>query len=153
MAVIDRGIKDNPKTGDSLYDGAGKINDKFNEVDTAVALRTIGWAASQAATDIVVGNTDDFFVKYDFTLVTYWCGLSDPPTGSSATFDLLKNGVSITSTKATIAASAYNSLTGTQPVLTTTTFVKGDRIMPVISSIGSLNTGQSLKVYLEIIKS
>ena len=30
--LIDRGTKDNPKTGDSLYDGAGKINDNFTEL-------------------------------------------------------------------------------------------------------------------------
>jgi hypothetical protein len=30
--IIDRGTVDDPKTGDSLYEGAGKINDNFTEL-------------------------------------------------------------------------------------------------------------------------
>jgi hypothetical protein len=66
--------------------------------------------------------------------------------------DVKKNGTSVTSTNAAIDANETTSLTGTSPVLTTTSFLKGDLITPNIVQTGSLDTGTSLKIYLEITK-
>jgi len=87
-----------------------------------------------------------------FTLVNYWVGVKTAPTISSITVDVKKNGTSITSTKAGIDATEKTSLTGTTPVLTTTSFTKGDEITPNISTVGSGESGRGLKIYLEIIK-
>jgi hypothetical protein len=101
---------------------------------------------------LTVGDVDTFHAPYNFTLTNYWIGVKTPPTISSLLVDVKKSGVSITSTKAGIDATEFTSLTGTAPVLTTTTFLKGDVITPVISQIGSGDTGISLKIYLEVIK-
>jgi hypothetical protein len=112
----------------------------------------ISYALSAPTGNLTVGDVDTFHAPYNFTLSSYWIGVKTPPTISSLLVDVKKSGVSITSTKAGINANGYTSLTGTAPVLTTTTFVKGDVITPVISQIGSGDTGISLKIYLEVIK-
>jgi len=78
--------------------------------------------------------------------------VTDVPTGSNIVVDFKKNGVAITSTKASIQPNEFNSLTGIAPVFTTTSFVKGDRITHNIFQVGSLDTGRSLKSYLEVTK-
>lgn len=113
---------------------------------------TISYAISDTSTALVAGDTDPFNAPYNFTLVNYWIGVKTAPTVSSLIVDLKKNGTSITSTKAGIDATEKTSLTGTSPVLTTTTFAKGDEITPNIYQVGSSETGRSLKLYLEIIK-
>jgi hypothetical protein len=113
----------------------------------------ISYALSAPTGNLVIGDVDTFHAPYNFTLNNYWIGVKTPPTISSLLVDIKKSGVSITSTKAGIDATEYTSLTGTTPVLTTTTFVKGDPITPVISQIGSGDTGISLKIYLEVTKS
>jgi len=89
---------------------------------------------------------------YNFTLISYWVAVKTAPTLSSLIVDVKKNGTSITSTKAGIDATEKTSLTGTSPVLTTTFFVKGDEITPNIFQVGSGESGRSLKLYLEILK-
>jgi len=113
---------------------------------------TISLSMSDTSTALVTGDTDPMNAPYNFTLVNYWVGVKTAPTISSITVDVKKNGVSITSTKAGIDATEKTSLTGTTPVLTTTTFVKGDEITPNISTVGSGESGKALKLYLEIIK-
>lgn len=112
----------------------------------------ISYALSAPTTNLVTGDVDTFHAPYNFTLVSYWIGVKVAPTVSSILVDVKKNGTSITSTKAGIDATEFTSLTGIAPVLTTTAFVKGDAIVPVISQIGSSETGKSLKIYLEVIK-
>ncbi len=113
---------------------------------------TISFAISATTGDLVAGDVDSFHAPYNFTLSTFWVGVNTAPTGSALVADVKKAGVSCTSSKAIIDATEFTSLTGTAPVLTTTTFLKGDLITPVISQVGSLETGKSLKLYLEIIK-
>ena len=119
---------------------------------THVKNDVISYALSAPTGDLVVGDTDTFHAPYNFTLSTYWIGVKTAPTVSSILVDVKKNGISITSTKAGIDATEFTSLTGTAPVITTASFVKGDAIVPVISQIGSSETGKSLKIYLEVIK-
>ena len=118
----------------------------FNKTDVISTL------LSGAATDLIAGDTETFEAPYDFTLNNFWIAVTTAPTGSNLVVDVKKAGVSITSTKASIESNEYSSLTGTAPVLTTNSFVKGDKITPNISQVGSLETGNSLKIYLEITK-
>lgn len=113
---------------------------------------TVSHAMSLPTGDLTAGDTDAFHAPYDFTLVTFWGALNVPPTGSAAVFDLKKNGVSITSSYAIVDANEETSLTGSAPVLTETSFLKGDKITPVLFQVGSITTGESAKIYLEIIK-
>lgn len=108
---------------------------------------------SDLDTALEVGEKELLFCLFDFTLVTYWIGaLTEVPTGAALTVDLKKNGVSITSTPASIDAGEATSLTGTAPVLTTTSFSKGDIISRNITNIGATDAGKGLQIVLEIIK-
>ena len=108
---------------------------------------------SDLDTALEVGEKELLFCLFDFTLVTYWIGaLTEVPTGAALTVDLKKNGVSITSTPASIDAGEATSLTGTAPVLTTTSFSKGDIISRNITNIGATAAGKGLQIVLEIIK-
>ena len=108
---------------------------------------------SGAATDLVAGDTETFEAPYDFILNNFWIAVTEVPTTSSLIVDVKKAGVSVTTTKAGIDATEFNSLTGTAPVLTgDLTFLKGTKITPNIFQVGSLETGKSLKIYLEVTK-
>jgi hypothetical protein len=125
----------------------------LNDIQVAGAVTdTISFAISDTSSALVAGDVDSFHAPYNFTLSTFWVGVNTAPTGSALVADVKKAGVSITSSKAIIDAAEFTSLTGTAPVLTTTTFLKGDKITPVISQVGSIETGKSLKLYLEITK-
>jgi len=130
------------------------INYTKAESDAQFADKTdaISTFLSGAATDLIAGDTETFEAPYDFTLNDFWIAVTTAPTGSWVTVDVKKAGASITSTKASIESNEFSSLTGISPVLTTNSFVKGDKITPNISQVGSLETGKSLKIYLEITK-
>lgn len=104
---------------------------------------------------LVLGDSPvDMFAPYDFTLTGFFAGVTDAPTGSSAVFDLKKNGVSVTSTKAMIDVNEFTSLTGTAPILTGDLFfAKGTKITGVISGTDALETATAPILNLEIIKS
>jgi len=120
----------------------------IGEISSHTHQRTdvISLAMSDSTTALVTGDTDPMNAPYNFDLVTYWCGVKTAPTISSLMVDVKKNGVSITSTKAGIDATEKTSLTGTTPVLTTTSFTKGDEITPNIYQVGSGETGKALKL-------
>lgn len=124
------------------------------EISTHTHQRTdvISLAMSDSTTALVTGDTDPMNAPYNFTLVNYWIGVKTAPTISSLMVDVKKNGTTVTSTKAGIDATEKTSLTGTTPVITTTSFTKGDEITPNIYQVGSGESGKALKLYLEIIK-
>jgi hypothetical protein len=87
--IIDRGTKDNPKTGDSLYEGAGKINAEFN--------------VNKARVDMGVGTNIDWSlgVTYVHDQLTGNLTLTDAnlPQGTDSktiTLDVDLNGFSLT---------------------------------------------------------
>jgi len=123
--------------------------------DTLYADKTdsISFFASDLTTDLATGETSGIYAPYDFTLLSYWIGaVTQVPTGSGLEVDLLKNGSSCTSTAAEIDATESTSLTGTSPVLTTTSFVEGDYINADILAVGSTDVGQGLQIVLKIQK-
>lgn len=112
----------------------------------------ISYALSSPSADLAAGDTDSFVAPYDFTLNSYFAGVAVAPSGSALVVGLKKNGTSVTISDAIIDSGETTSLTGTAPVITTTSFSKGDLITPAIVQVGSLDTGKSLKIYLEITK-
>lgn len=112
----------------------------------------LSYALSSPTTDLAAGDADSFTAPYDFTLNGFFIGLNVAPTGSAFVGGLKKNTVSVTSSDAIIDAGEFTSLTGTAPVITTTSFLKGDVITPTIVQVGSLETGKSYKIYLQITK-
>ena len=113
---------------------------------------TQAFAISDLTTALVTGDVHVGYAAYNFTITSFWIGAKTAPTISSLVVDVKKNGTSITSTKAGIDATELTSLTGTAPVLTTTSFTKGDLITANIYQVGSGETGRGLQLYLEIIK-
>jgi hypothetical protein len=112
----------------------------------------ISFAISDTSSDLTAGDTDSFIAPYNFTLTGYFISVGEAPTGSNLVVDLKKNGVSVTSTNASIESGETSSITGIAPVIATSTFSKGDLITPNINQVGALTTGKSLKIYLEITK-
>lgn len=132
-------------------------NDNISIVSAATASAAdmtdvISYALSSPTGDLVAGDTDSFMCPYDLTLNNFIGAVVEAPTGSALVVGLKKNTVSVTSSNAIIDAGETTSLTGTAPVITTSSFLKGDLITPTIQQVGSLTTGKSLKIYLEITK-
>jgi hypothetical protein len=120
--------------------------------DTQYKTDTQSFAISDLTSALVTGDVHVGYAAYNFTITSFWIGAKTAPTISSLVVDVKKNGTSITSTKAGIDATELTSLTGTAPVLTTTSFTKGDLITANIYQVGSGETGRGLQLYLEIIK-
>jgi hypothetical protein len=135
-----------------LTKGSALIHAELDNNFTELQKDVISYAISAPTGDLTAGDTDSFIAPYNFTLTSYFVSVATAPTGSSLVVDVKKNGTSVTSTNAAIDANETTSLTGTSPVLTTTSFLKGDLITPNIVQTGSLDTGTSLKIYLEITK-
>lgn len=80
-----------------------------------------------------------FYWPYDnTTLSAIWAGLTVVQTsGSTFTIDVNKNGTTMLSTKITIDNTEDTSLTAaTQPVLSTTTLSRGDKIVIDVDQVG-----------------
>ena len=108
---------------------------------------------SAATGDLTAGDKASIAAPYAFTLNSFWVWVETAPTGSSLVADLKKAGVSVTTTKATIDANEFSSLTGIAPILTgDLTFAKGSKLTPNLTQAGSLETGKNLIMYLEVTK-
>jgi hypothetical protein len=92
---------------------------------------------------------------FNFTLSSVFIGASTAPTGTNLIVDANDhNGTSIFSTRPTILVNEFTSLTnGTQPVLVTTMFTKGQKLTVDLDVVGSTVTGKALKIYFIGIKS
>lgn len=106
-------------------------------------------ACSDETTSLSSGSKVTFHMPYAMTLTEVFAGLTTVQTsGALLTVDVVKNGASIFSTKMTVDNNEETSLTAAaQPVLSTTTLAKGDKISINIDQIGD-GTASGLKVYL-----
>lgn len=134
------------QTGDARY---------VNESDLASALasamsRDLSVALSDEATDLTVGVKLTSYAPYDFTLSGVFIGLSAQSTAGVVTLDIKKNGVSIFSTKPSIDVLENTSLTGVIGVLSSTAFVKGDKIEFEIIDAGA--SAKGLKAFLDFVR-
>lgn len=121
---------------------------KLNGTDISIAQPfEISVAVTDEVTDIAaVNNALTFHVPRSFTAAEIWAGLSTVSSSGVVTVDVNKNGVTVFSTKITVDASEETSLTAlTAAVLSSTTFVKGDKITIDIDTAGTGAKG--LKVY------
>lgn len=144
-------------SADSVLAAFGKLQKQISDNATAIGLKadktdTQSYALSDTTSNLATGDVHVGYALYNFTLLNYWISVKNAPTISSIMVDIKKSGVSVTSTKAGIDATEFTSLTGTTPVLTTTTFVKGDLITANIFQVGSGDTGKVLQLNLEILK-
>lgn len=96
-------------------------------------------AMSDMATAITVGAAKGGWIApYDFTLTEVFIGLvGAQSTVGVVTVNALKNGATIFTTKPSIDANEWHSLTGTAAVLGTTAISKGDRVVPGIDAAGT----------------
>ena len=127
-----------------------------------ILTRTSGEALLDLPYDIAfIAGYDKDMVKEDVSVRTYGemvmartgefigeVGYADTaPTGAVLICDVMKNGTTIyASTKPQFAASATTITAG---VITTTTFVSGDRITFKITQIGSTEPGEGIRFTLK----
>lgn len=95
-------------------------------------------AASDETSNITIGSAKvTFYMPCDCSLSEVFTGLSGQSSSGSVTTDVKKAGVTIFSTLPVIQALEDTSLTGTAAVLSTTTFLKGDKITIDITGAGT----------------
>lgn len=107
---------------------------------------TIEWsmtvAASDETTDLTVGDSKIvFFMPVDITLTQVFSTVSGQSSSGDVTIDVRKNGTTIFATPPSINASEDTSLTGTVAVLSTTSFVQGDKIEIDVDAAGTGASG------------
>jgi hypothetical protein len=115
---------------------------------------TYDFAISDEATAIATGTakfTDHW--PFDFEAFGVFVGLSAVSTSGNVTIDVNdKDGNTIFSTRPTVLVNEFTSLTnGTQPVLSTTIFAKGDKFTVDIDLAGTGAKG--VKIHFKGIKS
>lgn len=120
-------------------------------VDTNTYIPTTGvglpviiqFAASDTTTPITSGTSKvTFRVPYAMTFTAARASVSSAPTGSGAIFDVLLNGTTVFSTPINIDDGDLTSVTsGTQPVISTSTFADDDEITIDFDQVGSTDPG------------
>jgi len=99
-----------------------------------------GWTTSGTGTNVIF-TANTVGVKTD---ATYSAGT----TGATGTITTTTQGIN--KANAVIDATEFTSLTGTSPVVSVSSFAKGDKITPEIVQVGSTIAGADLKIYLDI---
>lgn len=109
-------------------------------------------AISDETTAITTGTAKiTFYMPFNCTLVEAWVGLSAQSTSGNPAFDVNKAGVSIFSTTITVDANEDTSLTAaTPPVISTSSFTKGDKMTVDIDTAGTGAKGA--KLYLSLVR-
>lgn len=126
------------------FDSTGNATDP-----PSVMLVTHAYALSDEFSILLTGAGKlTTFVPYDLTVNEIILGVATAPTGSAIIVDINKNDVSIFSTRPTIDIGELTSLTATAAVISSPSFVKGDKLTFDIDQVGSTVTGAGLKVWL-----
>jgi len=100
--------------------------------------------------DLITFTGPRVYFPQDSELIDAIFSVTTPPSGSSATFEVLKNGIPIFSSGPTIAASEYLSSVGT--LGGDTIFGSRDDYLQVqCTQIGSVTPGANLSVVLKMI--
>ncbi|MCJ7802752.1 MAG: hypothetical protein MUP82_10395 [Candidatus Marinimicrobia bacterium] len=124
------------------------IVDTFASLDDDSILY-LGAAAGVVDSDSEVGTIKAvFYFPFNVKEVFVFAGLGTQAVGSSYILDLNVDGATILSTKIEILASQNTSLTNpSQPVLTSSTFTRGQKITVDIDQIGASTPGKAPTVY------
>lgn len=143
--------------GDAVFatvDTPGQTAGNWEILQGKKVPESISFACSDEATALTTGTAKiTLHAPFDFTLKSLFAGLTTAQaSGSIFTVDVNKNGATILSTKITIDNTETSSLTAaTPPVISTTSFSKGDIITVDIDQVGN-GTATGLKVYMEVIR-
>jgi hypothetical protein len=171
--IINLGAAPNDGTGDTLRAGGTKINDNFTELYgslggdpnyatsvTAEIAAAIAAALGQGPETFVICLGDEvtaitagvnkftFFAPFAGTIEDVFTSLTAQSSSGVVTCDLNKNGISVFSTNPSIDASEDTSLTGTNAVIGTPSFAKGDKFTVDIDAAGT--TAKGLKMYVNV---
>lgn len=105
-----------------------------------------GLACSDMTTAIATGTNKAYFpAPFNGTLDSLFISTNVAPTGSSQIFGVNKNGTTMLSTDVTIDATEFTSLTAaTPPVISVSTFNKGDFISVDFDQVGSTIAGAGI---------
>lgn len=120
-------------------------------LNSALQLEVVGIALSDNSTDLVTDTeVNTYTFPYDFTLVEVATTLIVAATGSLFTTDINLTGTgTILSTKITQDSGekmSYDAVT--PPVLSTTSFSKGDQLTFDRDAVGAVIAGQGHKIFL-----
>jgi hypothetical protein len=107
-----------------------------------------GYDIEMLPVDIVAQKYGEMVMARTGTFEGEQAYVSGAPTGSDLTFDILKNGNTIYSTKPKFAAGS-NANNFTVGVLSITSFVAGDRISFTVTQIGSSAAGTGLSFMMK----
>ena len=106
-----------------------------------------GWDSNTVKSDVAVQTYGEMLMARAGNFVGEVGYADTAPTGSVLICDVMKNGTTIyASTKPQFAASATAITAG---VLTTTSFVSGDRVTFKVTAIGSSAVGQGVRFMLK----
>jgi hypothetical protein len=122
---------------------------RFDGLATTVPV-TIGFAASDETTAIVAGtNRVRFRMPYAMNLTAVRVTMGTAPTGSTAIFDVRENGTTIFSTKPTIDAGEFSTVTAAVPsVLSDVTLADDAEITVNFDQVGATVAGAGVKLWL-----
>lgn len=141
-------VNDAANPGSSVYYGTNSTGTRGFFTISGLNPTPVTICPSFSYTGTIAVYTGDFRWYNDtgrtLTIANARASLGTAPTGSSAIFDVLKNGVTIFSTTAnrpTIAAGNNTGLSGTPDV---TSVVAGDYLTVTISQIGATTPGADL---------
>jgi len=120
----------------------GPVSTSAGAVATTLAWE-ISVACSDISTAITAGTKKAYFpAPFDGVLTEVFVTVDTAPTGSTAIFDVNKNGTTMLSTRVSIDAGETSSLTAaTPPVISVSTFSKGDIISVDFDQVGSTIAG------------
>ena len=124
---------------------------------TAATWQSVAWRESLALSDLstaLTASTSVVVGTYTFmqarTLSSINLSILTAPTGAALQVDTKKNGTTIWTTKPTIDAGEFSTLTAATPgVLATTSFAAGDVLTFYITQVGSTVAGVGLQAYME----
>ena len=130
--------------------GGGSGSSSGGQGDAAPQLECFAIPITDKSSALTTGESDqDFIIPYDLESVYYAASVSTVQTsGSILTFDVKRNGTTVMSTKITIDNNERHSFSAsTQPVPSSTTLAKGDRLTFHRDVIGTGGKGASIYVF------
>lgn len=146
-----------PTNGDMWYNSTGNVlKSRINGTTVTIGSANPVFEQGLALGDLTTAMTASgatvvgyYTVNRATTLSSILFSVLTAPTGAALEFDAKKNGTTIFSTKPTIDAGEFSTLTASVPqVLSTTTFAAGDVITFFITQVGSTIAGAGPQAYM-----
>jgi hypothetical protein len=123
----------------------------INWADVSGKKELVTWIIdlSDESTAITTGN-DKFKTRipFEFTLTAVRLNCTVAPTGAAITVDMLESGVTVFSTKATVAAGSKTSVGGTPAVISDANLGDDNELSFNFDTVGSGVAGKGVKIHL-----